>query len=364
MLLGHAREEVVSAVQEAATAPSNYYVLNDKGIHLAEMLVDAIPCAAQIKYCLSGSDATFYAMRLARAYTGRTKVLKFEGGYIGAHDYALMSTTPKKNRPFPTAEPDSAGIPPVLEDQVLIAPFNNTTTTTELIRTYKDELAAVIVEADHRNISPKPGFLQGLRQLTKELGILLIFDEVVTGFRLGYGGAQEYYGVTPDLAAYGKVIGGGLPLAAVAGGTDIMSLASAHTNRVFMSSTLSGNIVAASAGIATLKVLQQSGVYERLFQLGERFRSGASEVLVRRGIEGTVLGTGPSARIVIGSDKVTDYRSSIADKTGLLKKILRNVVTRRVITHGKFYFSLSHSDDDIDRVIEILDQSVEAALRS
>src|SRR5574337_1133700 len=222
MILGHAHPAVVAAVAEQLGKGTTYFLVNEPIVHLAEELCRAIPCAEQIRFTSTGSEATFFALRLARASRQRDKILKFEGGFHGSHDYSLMSFNPKSPKAFPAPVPDSAGIPHVLEGEVLIAPFNDLATTEALLAVYADQLAAVIVEPFQRILPPQKGFLQGLRALTQRYGIPLVFDEVVTGFRFAYGGAQEYYGVVPDLAAYGKIIGGGFPLAAVCGHEAIM----------------------------------------------------------------------------------------------------------------------------------------------
>ncbi len=363
MLIGHAHPEVVEALKEAVECPSNYYLLNEKGIELAEMLVHSIPCAEQIKYGVTGSDATLYAMRLARAFTGRSKILKFEGGFLGGNDYALMSMSPSGPFPdFPRSRPDSAGIPKVLEDEVLIAPYNDLEAVNEIVAAAGGEIAAIIVEAQQRCIDPRPGFLEGLRSLCDRSGILLIFDEVVTGYRLAWGGAQERYRVTPDLATYGKVIGGGLPLSAVAGREEILRLANprsaADPRKCFTGSTTCGNHVAAVAGIATLKVLSQPGTYARLNEIGDRFRAGAGEIFQRHGIAGQAIGSGPLSQIVLTDAPVTDYRSSVSGDLRLQRKLTMALVSRGVLTHGKFYFSLALSNDDIDRVLSALDDAV------
>ncbi|GAB3627525.1 aminotransferase class III-fold pyridoxal phosphate-dependent enzyme [Pandoraea terrae] len=367
MLIGHAHPELVAAMHDAVECPSNFYLLNEKGIELAEQLVAAIPCAEQIKYGVTGSDATLYAMRLARAFTGRSKILKFEGGFLGGNDYALMSMGPQSPLPdFPTSRPDSAGIPKVLENEVLIAPFNDLQTVQSIVASAPQEIAAIIVEAQQRCIEPRPGFLQGLRSICDANGILLIFDEVVTGFRLAWGGAQERYNVMPDLATYGKVIGGGMPLSAVAGREEIMRLANprspADPRKCFTGSTTCGNAVAATAGIATLKVLSQPGTYARLDEIGDRFRTGAAEIFARHGLPGQAIGTGPLSQIVLTDRPVIDYRSSVSGDLALQRKLTTAMVRRGVLTHGKFYFSLAISDEDISRILNALDDSITSIL--
>lgn len=187
MLLGHAHPEVTAAVAAQLAKGTTFYTNNEAGIRLAAEIVDAVPCADKVRFTSTGSEATFFAMRIARAYRGRDKILKFEGGYHGASDYAMMSTSPQRPGNFPQATPDSAGIPQVLKGEMLIAPFNDLAATVALIEEHKDDLGGVIVEPFQRILSPKPGFLQGLREVTKKHDIPLIFDEIVTGFRFAYG---------------------------------------------------------------------------------------------------------------------------------------------------------------------------------
>ena len=362
MVLGHARPEVVEALIEAVQCPSNYYLLNDRGLALAEEMVSAIPCAEQMKFGITGTDATFFALRLARAFTGRSKVLKFEGGFLGSHDYALISMAPATMTPFPQGVPDSAGIPVSVQQEVLVAPYNDLAATLAIIEEHAGELAAVIVEPQQRCIEPAAGFLEGLREITARLGIVLIFDEVVTGFRLSYAGAQGRYGVIPDLATYGKIIGGGLPLSAVAGRADIMDTTNPRKaprpSYANMSSTMSGNPIAATAGLATLRVLQGDGVYEQLFATGARFRTGANEVFKRRGLAAQALGNGPVSQFAFTDQEILDYRTSIAGDGSLARPLNRALVSRGILTHGKFYFSLAHTEADVDQIVCALDEAV------
>src|SRR5690606_37117719 len=242
----------------------------------------AVPCAEQVRFVSSGSEADLYAMRVARAYKRRDKILKFEGGYHGMSDYGLMSLAPKRLANFPAPVPDSAGIPKSLREEVLVAPFNDLAAVESLISQHGKEIAAIIVEPFQRPIPPKPGFLEGLRKITEQNGIVLIFDEVVTGFRFAYGGAQAYYGVTPDLATFGKVIGGGFPLAAIAGRADIMrhfdKAAVGEEDFTVQIGTLSGNPVASAAGLATMEILKEPGAYDKLFATGRALMDGISEI--------------------------------------------------------------------------------------
>ena len=223
MFIGHAHPDVVAAVQAQIPKGSTFFANNADGIELAEKIVEAVPCADQVRFVSSGSEADMYAMRLARAHRGRDKILKFEGGYHGMSDYALMSLAPKRLANFPTAVPDSAGIPAHVRDEMVVAPFNDIEAARRMIAEHANELGGVIVEPFQRLIPPVPGFLEALREETLKYGIPLILDEVVTGFRFAMGGAQELYGVTPDLCTLGKIVGGGFPLAAIAGKAEIMA---------------------------------------------------------------------------------------------------------------------------------------------
>jgi glutamate-1-semialdehyde 2,1-aminomutase len=352
MLVGHGHPDVLAAVQEQVAQGTTFFATNEHGIRLAEAIVDAVACAEMVRYTSSGTEADFYAMRLARAYRRRDKILKFEGGYHGMSDYGLMSIWPRSPGNFPVASLDSAGIPANARDNLLVAPFNDLAAAQELIRTHHDELAGVIVEPMQRLIAPVPGFLQGLRDVTAEYGIPLIFDEVVTGFRLAYGGAQAYYGVTPDICTLGKVIGGGFPLAAIAGRAEIM----AHFDRGrvgedgFMPQigTLSGNPVAAAAGLATLAVLREPGAYERLFATGSAIRSGLEQALREAGFEAQVPGEPPMFDAIFTASAVRDYRSAASGDAALSKRFNALVREHGVFkSSGKIYVSLAHDAEDV-----------------
>jgi glutamate-1-semialdehyde 2,1-aminomutase len=364
MILGHAHPDVVAAVCERMARGSTFYGLNDAAIDLAETMVGAAPCAEAIKFCGSGAEATFYALRLARAATGRTRVVKFEGGYHGHHDYAMMSVTPARLAPFPTPMPDSAGIPESVEREVLIAPFNDLAATVEIIERHRGEVAAVIVEPLSRMLEPAAGFLDGLREVTRRHGIVLIFDEVVTGFRIGWGGAQEIYGVIPDIACYGKIIGGGLPLAAVAGRRDLLELSNPRKkgapDYVYASGTLNGNPLSAAAGLATLAVLRQPGAYDRLNAVGDALRAGLRDATRRLGIQAQVLGRGPLANIFFTPDPIVDYRSSLKNDSRATQQIGRALLARGVVTNltAKMYLSLAHSDADIAQAVAAFEDAL------
>ncbi|MBI4639283.1 MAG: aminotransferase class III-fold pyridoxal phosphate-dependent enzyme, partial [Candidatus Tectomicrobia bacterium] len=267
MVLGHAHPAVTGAVRDYLERGTTYFTVNEPVVLLAEEIVQAVPCAEQIRFASTGTEATFFALRAARAFRKRDKVLKFDGAFHGVHDYAIMEGDSAGE--FPIAVRKSAGVPKSLEREVLIAPFNDLEMTSEIIQKHQDELGGVIVEPLQRIIPPKKGFLEGLREITRRYEIPLIFDEVVTGFRFAYGGAQEFYGVVPDLAAFGKIIGGGYPLSAVCGKEEIMRHFHPELREsgeaIAQTGTLSGNPIAATAGLATLRELKKPGTYERFF---------------------------------------------------------------------------------------------------
>lgn len=356
MLVGHAHPEVTAAAQARIAQGTTFFANNRWGIELAEAIVAAVPCAEQVRFVSTGSEADLYAMRAARAFRRRDKILKFEGGYHGMSDYSLMSLAPKQPGNFPRPVPDSAGIPRSLRDEILVAPFNDLDSVEGLVREHKDELAGVIVEPFQRIIPPQPGFLEGLRRITAEHGVLLIFDEVVTGFRLAYGGAQEYYGVVPDICTLGKVIGGGFPLAAIAGRAEIM----AHFDRgkvgdagfLMQIGTLSGNPVAAAAGLATLEILRRPGAYERLFATGRELMGSLGELLRRAGIAAQVTGEPPLFDVVFSGEPVRDYRGCLRGDAELLRRFNALMRERGVLKgEQKYYVSLAHTEADIRHTI-------------
>jgi glutamate-1-semialdehyde 2,1-aminomutase len=302
---------------------------------------------------------------VARAFRRRDKIMKFEGGFHGTHDYALMSTTPRSPKAFPAAMADSAGIPHAITEEVLIAPYNDLATTEALIAQHHNDLAAVIVEPYQRVIVPAPGFLEGLREVTRRYEVPLVFDEIVTGFRLAYGGAQAYYDVVPDVAAFGKVLAGGFPLAAVAGRADIMKHFDAalegSPDYVWQAGTLNGNPIAAVAGLATLAELRKPGAYERIFATGTRLKAGLTAAAKKHGMPAQVSGEPPVFDIIFTDSPVVDYRATLtADRRRIAlfnEECLRRGVVKAV---NKIYVSLAHSDADVDETIAIFDAALAA----
>ncbi|SMX32697.1 aspartate aminotransferase family protein [Maliponia aquimaris] len=352
MLLGHGHPEVMEAVLEQLPLGMTFFANNARGIELAEAIVAAVPCCEQVRFVASGGEADMYAMRLARAYTGKPKILKFEGGYHGMSAEAQMSLAPAREVNFPTPVPDSAGIPQGVADEMLIAPFNDLDAVASLLSEHGD-IAAIIVEPLQRIIPPRPGYLQGLRDLCTRHGVLLIFDEIVTGFRLAYGGAQERYGVVPDIVTLGKIIGGGFPLAALGASTEIM----AHFDKALVGAdrwlmqlgTLSGNPVAAVAGLKTMEVLRRPGQYDRLRALGQRLMDMQSAALTEAGIAYRVCGDPTLFDLYFTDADPVDYRSARhrdPQASALWNATLReNGVFK---SPGKLYPSLALTEDDLD----------------
>jgi glutamate-1-semialdehyde 2,1-aminomutase len=358
MLLGHAHPAVVEAVRKQLEHGTTYFLLNEPIVALADELCRAVPCAEQVRFTSTGSEATFFALRAARAFRQRDKVMKFEGGYHGSHDYALMSSSPRTPKAFPAPTADSAGIPHAIEGEVLIAPYNDLATVEALLAVHADSLAAVIVEPFQRLIPPQPGFLPGLRALTTRHGIPLVFDEVVTGFRFAYGGAQERYGVVPDLAALGKVIGGGFPLAAVCGRRDIMRAfdprLEGSPDFVAQVGTLNGNPVAAAAGLATLAELRKPGTYDRLRATGRTLREGLAALAVKSGVPAQIVGDDTLFDIVFTDRPVTDYRAMLAADGARLRTFNTECLRRGVLKGTqKVYVSLALTEADVARTLEV-----------
>ena len=353
MLLGHGHEEVLDVVHQQLSKGMTFFANNTAGVELAEAICDAVACAEQVRYVTSGGEADMYALRLARAYTGRAKILKFEGGYHGMCAEAQMSLAPTVKANFPNAIPDSAGIPDSVRDDMIIAPFNDPETVTALLDEYGADIAAIIVEPLQRIIPAQPGFLAFLRDECTRRDIVLVFDEIVTGFRLAYGGAQEAYGVVPDLCTLGKIIGGGFPLAAIAGKQDIMrhfDLSAVGRDKFLMQlGTLSGNPVAAVAGLKTMEILRRPGSYQMLRDNGDRIQSLLVKYLNESGHDYQIVGDNTLFDVLFTQTQVCDYRSSIDfDKD---KHIRFNAELRAngiLKSPGKIYPSLSLTESDFE----------------
>jgi glutamate-1-semialdehyde 2,1-aminomutase len=369
LLLGHAHPAIVKAVQAQVARGSTFFWLSEPSVRLAETVVSAVPCAEQVRFVSTGTEATMFATRMARTFTRREKILKFEGGWHGLHDYAMVGNwRVPSEAPYPHPGPDVGGVPRGALESVLVAPFNDLATTERIAAERSAELAAIIVEPLQRSVRPLPGFLEGLRELTRRLGALLIFDEVVTGFRLAYGGAQEHYGVVPDLAVYGKALTCGFSLAAIAGRADIMATADpsrkGSLDYAALSGTLSGNALACAAGVAALQELRRPGVYARLHALGERLRSGIARRARQAGVPVQVLGDGPIAQVFFVDPAValTSERALRAADSRKATRFALECVRRGIFTFPgtKLYLSLAHTDADVDWTVDVMDEALRA----
>ena len=364
MVIGHSHPEVVEVVREQLSKGTTFFANNEHAIELAEEIVSAVPCAEKIRFSSTGTEATMYAMRAARAYRGKDKILKFEGGFHGMNDYALMSVFSANPDGYPHPSPDSAGIPRSIQDEVLIAPFNDLDTTTEIIEQYHDEIGGIIVEPFQRLIPPQPGFLQGLRKLADEFEIPLIFDEVVTGFRFAYGGAQEFYGVQPDLCTLGKAVAGGFPLTAVAGSDEIMSHmdSAAVPSGGFMPQigTLSGNPIAAVAGLKTLEILRRPGTYESMRATGNQLRGNLQRMLDEAEIPAQVTGEAVLFDVFFTDEEITNHRSTLSSDAETMSKFNEGVVGRGVFKGtSKFYISAAHTEADVEQTLEAFSGAID-----
>ena len=367
LILGHAHPAVVAAAQDQVARGMHMFgVLNDAAVGLAARLVEQIPCAERIIYATTGSEATAYAMRLARAHTGRDKILKFEGGYHGAHDYALVSMYPQNLSNYPEGQADTGGQPAATRSTMLVAPYNDAETVEKLVAENQGEVAGIIVECVQRIVRGEPEFLRALRRICDHNDIVLIFDEVVTGFRLAPGGGQEYFGVTPDLATYGKVIGGSGPLSCVAGRADIVDLADparkGEPDYVFVNGTLHGNPVAAAATLATLDELARPGAYDRLNAYADDFRREAQKVLDARGVAAVACNTGSLWQILFMAAPPRNHADILAGDGDAMRRLDSELLKRGQynIPGVRRFFSLAHGEREMEETLAALDDSCRA----
>ena len=363
LILGHSHPAVVAAGQEQMARGMHMFgTLNDVAIELATRLVADIPCAEKIAFATTGSEATAYAMRLARAFTGRDKIMKFEGAYHGNHDYALVSTFPSSIGNYPQGQADTAGQPEAVRDSMLIAPYNDLEAATQLAETHAKELAAIIVEPVQRIIEGQPDFLLGLRQLCDRLGIVLIFDEVVTGFRIAYGGAQAALGITPDLASFGKVIGGSGPLSVVAGRAEILDLADpakkGQSDYAYFNGTLHGNPVAAAMTLATLDELAKPGTYDRLNSASSAFCREAQAILDHHGLPAIAANVGSLWQFLFMPAPPRNQADMASGDAAAMKRLDSEMMKRGqyMLPGVRRFVSCVHAESEFEETLRALDQ--------
>ena len=364
MLIGHSHPEVLEVVREQLGKGTTFFANNEFAIELAEEIVRAVPCADKVRFSSTGTEATLYAMRAARSYRRKDKILKFEGGFHGMNDYSLMSIWPSRLEDFPRSVPGSAGIPRSVQSEMLIAPFNDLETTRAIVERHHEDMAGIIAEPFQRLIPPKPGFLEGLREMADEFGIPLIFDEVVTGFRFAYGGAQEFYGVTPDICTLGKAVAGGFPLTAIAGREDIMSHMDGGevTSEDFMPQigTLSGNPIAAAAGLKTLEILRRPGAYESMRATGATLKEGLQRMLDEAEIPARVTGEDVLFDVYFTDAEISDYRSTLTADSATMGRFNNGVLERGIFKgDSKFYISAAHDEKDVEQTLDTFKEVIE-----
>lgn len=356
MVIGHAHPRVVAAVAEQASRGTHFYIINDRALELSAKINTHVPCAEAVRFTASGTEATAYALRFARSFTGRTKILKFEGAYHGNHDYAQVGRVAKPDQNS-LSHTDSAGIPAAIADTIVVGAFNDLEMARSLAEENAADLAAILVEPVQRAIPPRAGFLQGLRELADRTGALLIFDEMVTGFRMEMGGAQQAYGVTPDLCTLGKVIGGGLPLAAIAGRRDVLELTLTNQPRderaIWFSGTLNGNPLSCAAGIATLEVMEEDGP-RKLEASGLLLANGLKEIARDLSIPFQMIGHPAFAEPVFSEIDIRNARDLASTNRAAIMQLSLEMMRRNVhvLGGGKWHLSTVHTNQDIEFTLD------------
>jgi glutamate-1-semialdehyde 2,1-aminomutase len=360
LILGHAHPRVVKAVKKAVEHGSSFGAPTELETTLAKLISDAMPSIEMLRFVNSGTEATMSAIRLARAFTGRNKVVKFAGCYHGHSDGLLA----KAGSGMATLGiPTSPGVPAAVTADTLVAPYNNVEAVEQLFKDFASDIAAVIVEPIAGNMGvvlPQPGFLELLRSLTRKYGALLIFDEVITGFRVAYGGAQQLYKVTPDLTCLGKIIGGGLPIGAYGGRRDIMQMV-APSGLVYQAGTLAGNPLAMTAGIETITILRESSAYQELEKKSSLLAKGIIKAAGKAGVDIQLPRIGSMFTIFFAKGPVTDYETAARSDTKLYAKFFHQMLSQGVyFPPSQFeaaFVSAAHTDEDIQSTISAAEKA-------
>ena len=361
MILGHARDEVVEAVCRAAKLGTSYGAPTGAETELAQHIVDAVPCAEMVRLVNSGTEAVMSAVRAARGYTGRDLIVKFEGCYHGHSDGLLV----KAGSGLLTENvPTSAGVPAAFAAATLTADFNDEKSVREIFAEYGENIAALIVEPVAANmgvVPPKPGFLEFLRTITRKYGTVLIFDEVITGFRLALGGAQEYYNVTPDMATLGKIVGGGMPMAAYCGRKEIMSMVSPQ-GPVYQAGTLSGNPAAVAAGLATLNILKaHPEVYKAIDQKGAMLEAAYVKAAKDHCVEACVNRVGSLLSVFFTKGPVETYKDVTKSNLSMFRQYFASMMESGIyIAPSQFesmFVGAAHGDEDLKKTAAAIDRA-------
>jgi glutamate-1-semialdehyde 2,1-aminomutase len=361
LILGHAPQEVVAAIAEAAVHGTSFGASTEREVELAELIVRCVPSIEKVRLVNSGTEATMSALRLARGFTGRDAVVKVEGGYHG-HADGLLVRAGSGVTTF--GIPDSAGVPTAVAATTLTIPYNDLEAARALFDRLGDQIAAVIIEPIAGNmgvVPPREGYLQGLREITTAASSLLIFDEVITGFRVGLGGAQELYSVVPDLTCLGKVIGGGLPVGAYGGRSEVMDRV-APDGPVYQAGTLSGNPLAVAAGLTTLGILEASRPYDHLDRLGARLERDLLAAAGEAGVELCCNRVGSIFTSFFCEGPVTDLASAKRSNTGKYARLHKELLARGVfIAPSQFeagFLSTAHSEEDLQRATDVFSEAL------
>ena len=361
MILGHCHPRIERALKEAVEKGTSYGAPTRHEVELARLVVDAYPSIEKVRMVNSGTEATMSALRLARAFTGRNKIIKFEGCYHGHSDSLLVKAGSGATT---LGVPTSPGVPPEVAQDTCVARFNDLDSVKEIMEACGEEVAAVILEPIPGNmgvILPERAFLEGLKEMTERYGALLIFDEVMTGFRVAYGGAQEVYGIRPDLTCLGKVIGGGLPVGAFGGRKEIMELL-APEGPVYQAGTLSGNPLAMRAGIETLKILQDRQVYSRLEEGTRKLCDGLRRVMERHGLPYHIARAGSMFTLFFTEGPVRNYQDALRSDTELFARFHRGMLDRGIyLPPSQFeaaFLSIAHGEEEIERTIEAAEDTI------
>lgn len=360
MILGHNHPVIRDAVVRACENGLSFGCATEREVEMAEFICERIPHVEMIRMVNSGTEAVMSAIRVARGFTGKSKIIKFAGCYHGHSDALLVSAG---SGVMTSGVPDSAGVPKGCTQDTMIAVYNDLESVKQLLEESNDEVAAVIVEPVGANmgvVPPKDGFLEGLRTLCNEHKALLIFDEVITGFRLKFGGAAEYFGVTPDLVTYGKIIGAGMPVGAYGGRKEIMEMVS-PAGPVYQAGTLSGNPVAMAAGLAQLKLLwEDQDVYTRIYRKGEYLFEGIQKILKENEVPYQVNHTASLGCIFFTSEKVTDYTSAKTADTKAFAEYFKYMLNHGVhLAPSQFeamFLSDAHTQEELDLTLELVEQ--------
>lgn len=354
LILGHRHPKVVEALMKCLEKGTSFGAPTEIETEMAKFIIDAVPSIEMVRMVNSGTEATMSALRLARAYTKRDKILKFEGCYHGHADSLLIKAG---SGALTLGVPSSPGVPADIAGGTITASFNDLEQVTAIFKEMGEQIAAVIVEPVPGNMGvvlPEDGFLEGLRKITQEYGTVLIFDEVMDGFRLSLGGAQELFNIKPDLTCLGKIIGGGLPVGAYGGRREIMELV-APQGPVYQAGTLSGNPLAMTAGLATLKELVDPQVYQKLDRLGNKLAEGIKEAAEETGVDVWINSIGSMASCFFTKEKVRDFKSATTSNLNKFKVFFQSMLSQGVyLAPSQFeasFISLAHTEEDIEMTV-------------